>query len=437
MSSAEISLIILILVVGQIFLGIPVAFATGLTAIGMALLLFGPDSVYLVAARIYGMVINYSLIAVPLFVMMGYILEKGGVMSRLFNVVQVWLGRLPGGLAVSVVFAGAVLAAMIGVAGAEIVALGLVALPEMLRRGYSKDLSLGVICASGSLGTMIPPSVLLIIYGLVTNQSIAKLFAASLIPGLLLAAVYAIYVVGLCYFWPRNAPSASDDEKVTLHNKWRVSTGAIIPGSLIVVVLGSIYLGLATPTEAAGIGIAGALGAVAINRSLSWKLVASVVRDTGVSLGPIMWVFFGANALISVYSLAGGIDFLNDMISGLEQPRYVILAFLILIFFVLGMLLDWISIVLLTIPVMDPVIRKLGFDPIWFGVIFSLMMQTSYLSPPFGPAAFYLKSVTGPDISLNDIFRSVLPFMILQILVVVAVVLIPDIALWFPRFVGG
>lgn len=434
MSIEMISLLLVSSLLMQMVIGIPLAFATGSTAAILAILLFGPDSLLLIVSRIQDMMGNHTLIAVPLFIMMGTLLERGGVMGQLFHILQMWIGRLPGGLAISVIIAGAVLAAMVGIAGAEIVTLGLVALPALLKNGYDKSLSLGVICASGSLGTMIPPSVLLIVYGLIANVPIADLFAAALIPGLLLAGVYCCYVIILCVLKPDIAPRV-EAPNMGFIEKIKQSRAVLFPVVLIAAVLGSIYAGIATPTEAAAIGVLGAIIAAVLNRKFSFQIIKESISQTGSSLGMVMWVFFGANALVSVYALANGISYINSLVMGLDLPPIGILLVMLLALFVLGMLLDWIAIALLTMPIFIPLATSLGYDPIWFGVIFALMMQTSYLSPPFGPAAFYLKGVTPSDISLGDIFRSVWPFLLLQVFVVALVIVFPGIALWLPKFI--
>lgn len=432
MSIGVVSLLLIALLVGQMVIGVPLAFATGSTAVVLALTLFGIDSLLLVVNRIQDMIGNYSLISVPLFILMGSLLERGGVTEQLFRVVQLWFGRLPGGLAVGVIIAGTVLAAMVGIAGAEIVTLGLVALPALLRRGYDKGLSLGTICASGSLGAMIPPSVVLIIYGLVANASISALFAAALIPGILMAVAYCAYVIILCTIKPHMAPRESG-HPMPLKQRLVESRSVAFPLVVILAVLGSIYGGIATPTEAAGIGVLGALIAAALNHRLTLESIRHAIRQTGVSIGTVIWIFFGANALISVYSLAGGLNYINDLILGIDLPPMSMVLVMVAVLFALGMLIDWIGIALLTMPIFVPIVVGLGYDVVWFGVVFCVVMQTSYLTPPFGPAAFYLRGVAPSDITLGDIFRSVWPFIAIQLSIVVLLLLVPDIALWLPR----
>jgi tripartite ATP-independent transporter DctM subunit len=428
-----ITLVTVGLLVFLISSGVPLAFATGGTAAIMALTLFGPDSLLIVVSRVHDMMGNYVLLAVPLFIFMGCILEKGGVAEQLFRVMHIWAGPIRGGLAVGAILSGTVLSAMIGIVGAEIVTLGLVALPEMLRRGYDREISLGTISAGGSLGTMMPPSIVLIIYGLIANVSIAKLFMAAIVPALLLASFYIAYIVVRCYFQPHLAPPATDAERaIPLIDKILLVRELVLPIGIIAGVMGSLYLGIATPTEAASIGVAGALAAAAVNGKLNWLLVRDSLVRTGFTVGTVTWIFYGANSLVSVYNFAGGITYLKDLVGGIDLAPIMVVAIMMGILIILGMFIDWIGIALLTMPVFVPIIEAYGMDPIWFGILFCMNMQISYLSPPFGPAGFYLKSVTPPEITLGDIFRSVWPFVILQVLAMAIVLVWPDVALWLP-----
>lgn len=433
MSIEVITLVTVGLLVFLISSGVPLAFATGGTAAILALTLFGPDSLLIVVSRVHDMMGNYVLLAVPLFIFMGCILEKGGVAEQLFRVMHVWAGPVRGGLAVGAILAGTVLSAMIGIVGAEIVTLGLVALPEMLRRGYDREIALGTISAGGSLGTMMPPSIVLIIYGLIANVSIAKLFMAAIVPALLLAFLYIAYIVVRCYFQPHLAPPATDAERaIPLFDKILLGRELVLPLGIIAGVMGSLYLGIATPTEAASIGVAGALAAAAVNGRLNWPLVRDSLVRTGFTVGTVTWIFYGANALVSVYNFAGGITYLKDLVGGIDLAPILVVAVMMGILIILGMFIDWIGIALLTMPVFVPIIESYGMDPIWFGILFCMNMQISYLTPPFGPAAFYLKSVTPPEITLGDIFKSVWPFVILQVVAMMIVLVWPDVALWLP-----
>jgi len=425
------------LVLGLLFflivLGIPLAIATLTTAIVLGMSQFGFNSILLIANRLYEASTNYILIAVPLFILMGILMEKGGVAERLFTVLHIWSARLPGGMGVGCVVAGAIMAAMVGIVGAEIITLGLVALPAMLARGYDKRLTLGVICASGSLGAMIPPSLVLVFYGLIAGESIAQLFAAALVPGLLLALSYAGYIVTRAKLQPELAPPPSRAElDMPMREKLLLGTGLILPALIICGVLGSIYFGIAAPTEAAAIGVAGALLAVIANGRFKLRDVHDTLLQTGRAIGPVLWVFLGANSLISIYSLSGGVGYLAGLIGSVDLPPLGILLVIVFMLFLLGMVMDWIGIAILTMPVFLPVVQTLGYDTIWFGVVFCISMQIAYLTPPIGASAFYLKSVAPPDVTLSEIFASIWPFVGLQVLVLAVVIAVPDLALWLP-----
>lgn len=421
------------LLFGLTIAGVPLAFATFGTAIAVGFTMFGPQSTIIIVSRIFDNATNYTLITVPLFIIMGVILERSGVAKSLFGVMHLWTARLPGGMAVSVVLAGSLMAAMVGVVGAEIITLGLVALPTMLRRGYDKRLSAGVVVAAGSLGAMIPPSLVLIFYALIANVSIAELYAAALLPGLLLAALYALYIIIRCWIDPTLAPPPPREElELPLLQKVLLAKDLVLPLLVIFCVLGSLYFGIASPTESAALGVAGALLVAGLSRGLRLSELREVVITSGRAIGPVMWIFFGATSFVGVYTFTGGITYLSNLIAGLPLPPWGILVVMQIILILLGLPLDWVGIALLTMPVFVPVIKQLGYDPLWFGVLFCINMQIGYLSPPFGPSSFYLKSVAPPEVSLRDILISVWPFMGLQLLGLIIVMIFPQIALWLP-----
>lgn len=438
----QITVLMLALLLVQLLAGIPFAVATGITATVIAVINFGPQSLLIIASRIFDISDNYPLLAVPMFIMMGNVLERSGVAEKLFSAMHVFTKRLPGGLAVSTILAATVMAAMVGVVGAEVVMLGLVALPAMLKRGYHKKIALGVIVAGGSLGTMMPPSLVLVIYGLIANVSISDLFLAAVFPALLLAGLYTGYVIVRCTLDPSLAPvgpAASFGQSTDLKESGQDDLGTttfrdrlvlFAPVVIIAMVLGSLYTGVATPTEAASMGVLGAILSAAMNQRLSIKALWEATQQTGRALGPVVWIFFGANAMVNVYSLAGGIDFIKASFIALDLSPMVLLGAIMIFLFVLGCFIDWIGIAFLTMPVFVPLITDLGMSPVWFGVLFCMNMQISYLSPPFGPACFYLKSVAPPDVALTDIFRSVGPFIALQAVAIALVIAFPQISLW-------
>lgn len=416
--------------------GVPLAYVTGAVAIGFGLVLYGPAVLPMIAGRVYAFVGVYALVAVPMFVLMASILERTGVARDLFDAMYIFGGRLPGSLAVQTLLVALLLATMSGIIGGEIVLLGLVALPQMLRLNYDRRLAIGTICAGGSLGTMIPPSIVLIFYGLTAGVSIADLFLATVVPGLLLAGLYLAYIVVSCTMNPGLAPPAPA-QTLTRAEKRRLLGGLALPLAVAGVVLGSIYAGIASVSESAGMGVVGALLAARARGELSWTMLRGALHQTMMTSGVILWLTFGATALIGVYNLMGGIRFITGLIAGLDYPPVVIVLVMMAILVVLGLFLDWIGILLLTMPIFVPIIVGLGYDPVWFGILFSMNMQISYLSPPFGPAAFYLKGVAPDSISLWDIYAALWPFMLLQAAAIVLVIAFPALALWLPAVVGG
>lgn len=432
--SIELLSILFVAVFAAILLtGLPLAFATGAVAVVFAVALFGWPGLTLVVSRVFTLMGNYVLVSVPLFVFMACVLERAGIAEAIFRAAHIWAGRMRGGLAVAVILSCALMATMVGVIGAEIVTMGVVALPAMLARGYKKELALGCICAGGGLATLIPPSVVFIMYGLTAGVSIGELYAAGVVPGLMLGAMYIAYIVIRCHFQPDLAPAATEAElAITLGEKVGMLRDLVVPALVAFGVLGSLYFGWATPTEAAGVGVLGAVIAMWWNGKLEWKKLRLAAEDTAKVTVMLYWLFFGSSALIGVYTLAGGTKLIQDVMTGLPVGPLGVVIMIQIIWIVLGCFIDWIGILLLTAPIFVPVVVALGFDPVWMGVLFCMNMQISYISPPFGPAAFYLKGVAPPGISVSDIFRSVWPYLGLQFVALGLVIAFPQIVLWLP-----
>jgi len=417
-----------------IVLGMPIAFATGLIAVVFCALFADLDSLAIVTFRTYGFVNSYVLLSVPMFLMMANILDKSGVAHDLYEALKIWAGRLPGGVAVMTLIAASVMAAMTGIIGGEVILLGLVALPQMLRLRYDSKLAIGVVCAGGSLGTMIPPSLVLVFYGLTTSTSIGDLFLASTIPGIVLALIYIIYVLIRCGLNPKLGPPAPPElRNIPLRAKFAALRSVILPLLIIFSVLGSIYTGITSVSEAAAMGVAGVTVAAAIRRTLTLAMLRDSLYSAMSTCGLLIWLSIGANAMVGVYNLLGGITYLKSIMTGLPLAPIGVILIMMAIFLVLGMFMDWFSIMLLTMPIFAPTVTALGYDLIWFGVLFNITMQVGYLSPPFGQAAFYLKSVAPPEISLNHIFASLFPFIGLQIIGLIIVLFIPEVAMFLPR----
>lgn len=416
------------MLLGLLIAGIPLAYVTLLVALVFALGWFGPPVVPLITSRVYSFVSSFVFVSVPMFVLMAAILDRSGIARDLFDAMKLLGGRLRGGVAIQTIVVAVILAAMSGIIGGEVVLLGLVALPQMLRLGYDRNLAIGVVCAGGALGTMVPPSIVLIIYGLTANVSVGELFTSAFLPGLMLAGFYVTYVLLRAYTNPQVAP-VLDGPPMPVSEKLRLLKGLFLPLCVVGGVLGSIYGGIASVTEASAVGVAGVILSTIVRGEFTPDLLKSAALQTLQTVGMIVWIGIGASALVGVFNLMGGINFVSQLVTGISDNPTIILLFMMLILFVLGMFLDWVGIALLTMPIFVPIIVKLGYDPVWFGVLFCMNMQVSFLSPPFGPAAFYLKSVAPSDISLGVIFRSLLPFIGLQILAVFLLIAFPGITL--------
>lgn len=419
------TLVMFLMLLGLLLTGMPLAFVTLLVALVFTLGWFGPMAVPLVTSRIFSFVSSFVFVSVPMFVLMAAILDRSGIARDLFDAMKIVGGRLRGGVAVQTIFVAVLLAAMSGIIGGEIVLLGMLALPQMLRLGYDRKLAIGVVCAGGSLGTMVPPSIVLIIYGLTANVSVGDLFTSAFVPGFMLASFYVAYVLFRAYTSDA-APSVEQDD-TPLSEKLEKLKGLILPLIVVVMVLGSIYGGIASVTEASAVGAFGVMLSTIVRGEFSFRMLHDAAIQTLKTTGMIVWIGIGASALVGVFNLMGGIDFVSGLITGISDTPVVVILFMMAILFVLGMFLDWVGIALLTMPIFVPIVIELGYSPIWFGVLFAMNMQVSFLSPPFGPAAFYLKSVAPSDITLGEIFRSMAPFIALQILAVGLLVMFPGI----------
>ena len=524
-----ISLILLLALVFLLAIGMPLGFASAFLAVAVLVMRFGPDVLFrnfgsgplaILSKRIYDLLTGYVLISIPLFILMATLLERSGIAKDMYNSLNVWLSRTRGGIAIVTSVMAVIMAAMSGIIGGEVVLLGLIALPQMLRLGYNQNLAIGTICASGSLGTMIPPSIVLIIFGLITETSIKALFTAAFLPGFMLASFIIIYIILRTQLNPEQAPlpepkpgDPEGTEKTKLFlaflsvlvggfsaflflrvlfftvtgqnvvregvepivfgtadympvfgglfalalvvglllgvgrlkQGWELGKGLVPPIVVIGVVLGSIYGGITGITEAAGMGVIAVFVIGLLRREMSFEMVWDSLMRTLKSTGTIIWVTIGATALAGAYTIAGGPTYVANLIIGAELPTMSIILVMMVILLIMGAFMDWVGIVLLIIPVFLPIVQRLpveeiGFigDPlaarhvaIWFGVVFCMNMQVSFLSPPFGPAAFYLKSVAPPHISLTDIFKGFLPFIGLQILALAVLLVWPPIVTLF------
>jgi tripartite ATP-independent transporter DctM subunit len=415
-------------------LGVPLAWTTASIGLLFSLFMWGASSLSLVVLRIWDVMGSFSIIAIPLFVFMGNMLQKSGIADDLFKAFHAWIGGIKGGLAAATIVLCTILAAMIGTVGADVTITGLIALPFMLQRGYDKHMALGSIVAGGALGVLIPPSIMFIIYGVTVGESIGKLFMGGVGPGLLFGALYVGYILIKCHLNPDAGPPApAADRMVAWRHKIAMFKSLIMPILLVLGVMGSIFGGVATPGEAAGVGALGAMVCAAVRRRLTVANLQDSLFDTMKTVGLILWIVFGAMIFIATYTLGGGAEFVKSTLVALPLNPWLILIIIQFILLFLGMVLDIIGITVLLAPIFVPVIKSLGFDPLWFGVIFNLNLQIAYLSPPFGYSMFYLKAVAPPDVTMADLYRSVLPYMALQLAGMALCMLFPQIVLWLPN----
>ncbi len=424
---------------GLMFLGVQVTFAMLLTATGFGLLTFGPAVMHQFVEKIDDLASNFVFAAIPLFVFMGAVLEKSGIADRLFEAIHIWTRRLPGGLAIATVLMCVVFAASSGVIGATESVVGLLTIPIMLRYGYDKRLISGVICAGGSLGTIIPPSVVVVVMGPLANVSVGDLMYGMVFPGLLMAGLYLAYVLVLCIVKPAHGPRIPPEPgEPSFVQKLGITARNLLPPlGMIVAVLGSILGGLASPTEAAAIGCVCAVLLTLIYRRFSWPGLYDSLLKTARVTAMIMAVLLGGTLFTGVFIGAGGINLAISLIDAMHLTPWQLLGMLLFILFITGFFLDWISIVLIFLPIFTPLVTAAGFDPVWFCILFLIMIQTSYLTPPLAPAIFYLRAVAPPAITMRHMYAGMLPFIGLQVMVLAMTLYWPALVTWLPGVAMG
>jgi len=415
--------------------GLPIAFVLGGLSLLLTVTLWDASAVIILVLQIFDTMRSEALLAIPIYILMAAILQGSGIIEDLYRAMELWFGRLRGGIAIGTVVICVVMASMTGVVGAAVTAMAVLALPEMLRRGYDPRLATGTICAAGTLGILIPPSVLTIIYAVTAQVSIGKMLIAGIMPGLILAALYIVYIIVVAIVRPDLVPKGSG-APVALREKLASLKSLILPGMLIVIILGSIFFGIATPTEAAAVGVAGALLAAAVRRNLHWRNLWTASVTTLRATAMILWITIGAKAYVAIFTGLGGADTLMGFIQALDVHPYVILAVMMLVLIFLGTVLDEIGIILLTVPVFLPIVRALGFDEIWFGVLYAITIQTGYVSPPFGYTLFYMKAAMPRHLSMGTVYRGVTPFLCLQILALLICAAFPGLVTWLPRLMS-
>ncbi|NIC06247.1 TRAP transporter large permease [Billgrantia bachuensis] len=417
------------------FFGVPLAWTLMGVGVGFGYWIWGPDSLGIMLPSVFGLMNEFILVALPLFILMGMILERSGIADDLFQMIYKIMGGVRGGLGMGTVVICALIAAMVGITGAATVSLGLIALPAMLKRGYSKQLSAGAIMAGGALGFLIPPSLVMILYAFLTRESVGKLFAAGVMPGLMLAGIYMLYIGIRCYRNPALGPPIEASERIGFWQKVVALKAMILPGALIAVVLGTMAVGVASPTEASALGACGAMLCALAHGKLNVTMLNSALFSTARIMGMLMWIMIGAVIFSKIYIALGAGQAIVGQIMAAELSPYLVLSVILLSYLVLGMFLDDSAILFITVPLYVPIIKALGFDPIWFATLFVLAMQSAYLTPPFGYNLFYMRSVAPPEVTTGDLYRSVVPFLAMQILGIVLLVMFPQIALWLPGLI--
>ncbi|MBB4078111.1 tripartite ATP-independent transporter DctM subunit [Lewinella aquimaris] len=427
MSLAVLALILFVSIFLLVLYGYPVAFTLGGLSLIYAFCFLDAAVLTLLPNRVMGVMENSVLLAVPLFVFMGIMLEKSGLAERMLKSMASLFGGVRGGMAVSVIIVGALLAASTGIVGATVITMGLISLPPMLRQGYPPTVSTGVIAASGTLGQIIPPSVVLVLLGSVLQVSVGSLFRAALYPSMLLVGAYIVYILVLGWMKPRTFPLPENAAVKWGRELWISALQSLfLPLLLIVAVLGSILAGIASPTEAAGVGAAGAVLLTATQGRLTWQVTKLVCRDTTHLTSMVFMILLGATTFSLVFRELGGDRFLVSLIERSDLPEYQFLALVMLVVFVAGFFIDFIEIVFIIVPVVTPVFIAYGTDLIWLGILLGINLQTSFLSPPFGFALFYLKGVAPPEVTTAHLYRGIVPFLIIQVILLAVVVFFPE-----------
>ena len=413
-----------------ILIGYPVAFTLGGVAVIVGVWMFDVDFFYLLSLRIFGTMQNFVLLGVPLFVFMGMMLEKSGIAEKLLETMALLFGKFKGGLALSVIVVGALLAASTGIVGATVVTMGLISLPTMLKRGYAPTLAMGTIAASGTLGQIIPPSVVLVLLASVLNVSVGSLFLAAIVPGFCLIGMYMIYVIIFAQIYPNQAPAMPSEEVARFRDKGfskEIIQSFLLPLLLVVLVLGTIIGGIASPTEAAGIGAMGALILTAYKGKLNRKILAAVTKETLMLTSMVFMILIGATAFSLVFRGLEGDKLFLEMISKSNLGPNGFLILVMIMVFIAGFFIDFIEIIFIVVPIVAPIFASMGVDLVWVGILLAINLQTSFLTPPFGFALFYLKGVAPPEIKTKQLYIGILPFVVIQIIFLGLLILFPQL----------
>lgn len=419
-----------------LFLGVPIAFSLAFTGIFFALIMWGYDSTALFTSGAWNIMNNYTLIAIPLFIFMSILLEKSNIIADLFDSVYKWSGPLRGGLAITVIIVGAIIGAISGVVAAGVIGLGLIALPQMMRYKYDETLSLGSIMAGGTLGQLIPPSLNMVVYGAMTGVSVSSLFAGGLSAGIVLISFFIIYILIAAYTKTNSAPALAKEDRASMGDKLRSTKSVVLPMLLILLVLGSIFTGISTPTEGAGVGVIGTILIGIFTKRLDWEKIKNSMFESGKMTGMVAWILIGAATFSAVFSGVGGNQLVSELADQAPGGKWGILLFAIAFIILLGMFLETMALIMLAAPIITPVIVEAGFDPLWWGVLFMVVLQMAFLTPPFGFAIFYLKSAVGEKVGIGKLYRATIPFILIQLLAIIIIILLPFTVTWLPNFIS-
>jgi len=434
MSLEMITFLMLTILIGVIMMGFPIGFSLAGVATVFGIIFVGPQISNVFMLRMHVAFSDSTLIAIPLFIFMGIVIEKSGIAARLFDAMYVMLGGLRGGLAMATVAASTIFAAATGVVGATVTTMGIIAMPAMLKYKYDKPLACGAICAGGALGILIPPSIMILVYAPTAGVSVGALLIGAFLPGLILSALYLLYIGIMCFIKPEMGPAIHEDLRVSLPKKLQMLVSSVLPVCiLILAVLGAIFFGIAAPTEAAAFGAFAAVIMAAAYKALSWQVIKEASFSTTKASAMVYMVFIGASFFTSVFMRLGCGDIVEEMVLALPFGKWGVMIAMWTIIVIMGCFLDWIGIVMIVVPLFSPIALKLGFDPIWFALMNIVVLQTSFLTPPFAYTIFYLKGVAPPEITLNHIYKGVVPFILLMLVAVAIFAVFPDILLWAPR----
>lgn len=438
MSTELIVILLFVALLVLLLLGMPVALVIGGLATAGMLIFGGPSSLGIVVSQMYNQMGSFTTVAIPCFIFLGTILEKTGIAAEAFDLLYKIFGRIPGGLAVSSVIVCTIFGAMTGTAAASVVTMGIIALPAMLKHGYDKEMSLGAVAAGGTLGCIIPPSVLMILYGLFTGDSIGQMFAGGVFSGIFISLCFCIYIVIRSCIQKDYAPAIPKEERASFIEIFKASKGLIAPIILIIIVLGSIFGGIATPTEAAAVGCVGVLVIAAIRRNLTWKVLKETCYKTLELSAMVVWIIFASAVLSALFNKIGADKVITAAITSLNAPRWVILFAVMILMIILGMFLDPGAIIMITMPIIQPImVNDLGYDSLWFGVLVVILMVIGYISPPFGFNLFYLKQIAPEGVSMMDIYKGVIPYFFIMIACAFLFVAFPQLITFLPGLIYG